>query len=70
MNLKRMRNIMTGKHQGRQWNAIAIRTCSEKQILNTPFAATFYSSEIKSEITSNARDFELFKVFAEILTSN
>ena len=41
-----------------------------KRILDTQLAATFYSNEIKSVITSNVRDFRILEVFEEILTPN
>ena len=39
-----------------------------KRILDTQLAATFYSNNIKSVVTSNARDFKIFGVFTEILS--
>ena len=39
-----------------------------KRILDTQLAATFYTNDIKSVITSNARDFKIFEVFEEILS--
>lgn len=39
-----------------------------KRILDTQLAATFHSNDIKSVITSNARDFKIFEVFTDILS--
>ena len=39
-----------------------------KRILDTQLAATLYSNDIRSVITSNARDFRLFEAFEEILS--